>query len=255
MAVGTQTKKITIDHKRCIGCRMCEQVCVFSREREFNPRRARIRVLINEREGIYAPLICNQCKTCISVCNRDALSWDEKVGVVRVDAEDGGGSGMVINGMGYILTCNHVVENVESVRISLVEGEQYEGRIIERDKARDLAIVKIAIGGSKLRVVTLGNSNKLESGEEVVVVGYPLGSEIAAPSKGIFSAFVEIDGVNYIQTDAAVNPGNSGSPLINLEGEVVGMVSWKIGHELVEGMGFAVPINDVKPFIDKQTQE
>jgi len=96
MAIGERTGKISIDYKKCIGCRMCELVCVFSRDREFNPRRARIRVLINEREGIYAPLICTQCKECLSVCNRDALSWDEKVGVVRVDAKKCNGCGLCI---------------------------------------------------------------------------------------------------------------------------------------------------------------
>ena len=96
MAVGTRTGKITINHKECTGCRMCEQVCAFSRYREFNPRRARIKVLIDEREGIYAPLLCNQCKECISVCSRDALSWDEKVGVIRVDAEKCNSCGLCI---------------------------------------------------------------------------------------------------------------------------------------------------------------
>ena len=78
---------ISIHAKTCSGCRMCEQVCVFRHEREFNPRRARIKVLINEREGVNAPLLCRQCKTCISACRRGALSWDETIGVVRVDAE------------------------------------------------------------------------------------------------------------------------------------------------------------------------
>ena len=95
VAVG-RSPKISVDHKKCSGCRMCEQICVFFHEREFNPRRARIKILSREKEGIYAPLICNQCKNCISVCNRDALSWDEKVGVVRVDAEKCNGCGLCI---------------------------------------------------------------------------------------------------------------------------------------------------------------
>ncbi|MFC1869136.1 4Fe-4S dicluster domain-containing protein [Thermodesulfobacteriota bacterium] len=88
---------ISIHAKTCSGCRMCEQVCVFFHEREFNPRRARIKVLIYEKEGINAPLLCSQCKTCISSCNRDALVWDEKVGVVRVDAEKCNGCGICID--------------------------------------------------------------------------------------------------------------------------------------------------------------
>ena len=96
MAVGERIGKISIDYQKCTGCRMCEQACVFSREREFNPRRARIKILTNEREGIYSPLLCNQCKECLSTCNRNALSWDEKVGVVRVDAEKCNGCGLCI---------------------------------------------------------------------------------------------------------------------------------------------------------------
>ena len=96
MVVGQHTGKISIDYKKCIGCRECEQACVFFREHEFNPRRARIRVLINEREGVYAPLLCNQCKECLSACNRDALSWDEKLGVVRVDVDKCNGCGLCI---------------------------------------------------------------------------------------------------------------------------------------------------------------
>ena len=87
MALAGKASGISINAKTCSGCRLCEQVCVFFHEREFNPRRARIKVLINEKEGVNAPLLCSQCKACLSTCNRDALSWDDEVGVVRVDAE------------------------------------------------------------------------------------------------------------------------------------------------------------------------
>ena len=97
MVVARQISKINIDHKRCTGCRMCEQVCVLSREHEFNPRRARIKILMRERDGIYTPLLCNQCRECLSACNRDALSWDEKLGVVRVDAERCNGCALCID--------------------------------------------------------------------------------------------------------------------------------------------------------------
>lgn len=97
MATAGRVIGISINAKTCSGCRMCEQVCVFAHEREFNPRRARIKVLIREKEGVNAPLLCNQCKTCISACNRNALAWDEKVGVVRVDAEKCNGCGICID--------------------------------------------------------------------------------------------------------------------------------------------------------------
>jgi len=170
--------------------------------------------------------------------------------VVRIETNDAIGSGMVIDKSGYIFTCNHVVEDVESATITFISGEQYGGSVIDRDELRDLAILKIIGGEVGVPVVTLGNSDKLEVGGDVIGVGYALGWEgKTTVSKGIISAFRNDEGVDYIQTDAAINPGNSGGPLINLEGEVVGIVSAKIVHEAVEGMSFAIAVNEAKPFI------
>ena len=96
METAETVPRIQIDHKRCSGCRMCEQVCVFFREREFNPRRARIRILMDEKEGVFAPLLCNQCRKCLTSCQRDALAWDEAAGVVRVDAGKCNGCGLCL---------------------------------------------------------------------------------------------------------------------------------------------------------------
>ncbi len=97
MATGNGTLRMNVDHKKCSGCRVCEQICTFSHEQEFNPKRARIRILIREKEGINAPLLCIQCKKCIAACKRDALSWDEKPGVVRVNAEKCNGCGLCMD--------------------------------------------------------------------------------------------------------------------------------------------------------------
>lgn len=170
--------------------------------------------------------------------------------VVRIETNDAIGSGMVIDESGYILTCNHVVEDVESATIMFMCGERYQGGVIGRDELADLAILKIIGGEIHVPIVTLGNSDKLEVGGDVIGMGYALGWEgKATVSKGIISAFRNDEGVDYIQTDAAINPGNSGGPLINLEGEVVGVVSAKIVHEAVEGMSFAIAVNEAKPFI------
>ncbi|MDH5781977.1 MAG: S1C family serine protease, partial [Dehalococcoidia bacterium] len=91
--------------------------------------------------------------------------------IVRIETEDTIGSGMIIDKLGYMLTCNHVVEDVWSATITLMSGEQYEGSVIARDKLRDLAIIKTAAGWFDFPVVTLGNSDKLESGEEVIAIG------------------------------------------------------------------------------------
>lgn len=97
MSTSVQVQKMSVDPKKCSGCRICEQVCVFFHEGEFNPRRARIKILRKEREGIYAPLICNQCKKCIPVCPSEALSWDEKFCVIRVDGNRCTGCGQCID--------------------------------------------------------------------------------------------------------------------------------------------------------------
>jgi len=170
--------------------------------------------------------------------------------VVMVEVEDSMGSGIIIDKSGYILTSNHIVEDVQSAIVILKEGGQFPGEVIGRDELRDLAIIKISASGFDFPVVTLGNSDKLENGEEIIAIGYSLGLEGGATiSKGIISAFRYSDGVRFIQTDAAINPGNSGGPLINLNGDVVGIVTFKFVGEGVEGMGFAIAINDAKPFI------
>jgi S1-C subfamily serine protease len=170
--------------------------------------------------------------------------------VVMVEVEEDIGSGMIIDESGYILTNNHVVEGVQSAIVTLKEGGQFPSEVIGRDELRDLAIIKISASGFKFPSVVLGNSDKIETGEEVIAVGYSLGlGDSTTISKGIISAFRYSDSVRYIQTDAAINPGNSGGPLINLNGEVVGIVTFKFVGEGVEGMGFAIAINDVKPFI------
>ena len=87
---------IRINARTCSGCRMCEQVCVFFHAQEFNPRRSRIKVQIIEKEGVNAPLLCIQCRKCLDKCKREALSWDENIGVVRVDIEKCNGCGLCI---------------------------------------------------------------------------------------------------------------------------------------------------------------
>jgi len=173
-----------------------------------------------------------------------------KPAVVMVEVEDSMGSGMIIDKSGYILTSNHIVEDVQSAIVILKEGGQFPGEVIGRDELRDLAIIKISASEFDFPVVTLGNSDKLENGEEIIAIGYSLGLEGGATiSKGIISAFRYSDGMRYIQTDAAINPGNSGGPLINLNAETIGIVTFKFVGEGVEGMGFAIAINDAKPFI------
>lgn len=195
-----------------------------------------------------------QVVTSHTTTEEDVASAAAKVepAVVRVETTYSIGSGMVIDKSGYVLTCNHVVEDIQSATIMFMSGEQYEGTVVGRDAPGDLAIIKITASRLDLSIVTLGNSAKLEVGEDVIAIGYSLGLEGKATiSKGIISAFRTGDGLRYIQTDASINPGNSGGPLVNFKGEVIGIATAKVVHEAVEGMGFAIAINDAKPFITK----
>jgi len=169
--------------------------------------------------------------------------------VVRIDAADITGSGLIIRRTGYILTAEHIVNGTSSVKITLLNGEKYDGTVISRYVIVDLAIVKIISTRTDFPEAILGTSEDLKVGEEVAAVGFPYLSSLGSPATfttGIISAIRTVDAVEYIQTDAAVNPGNSGGPLINLKGEVIGLISWGLYGWAIQGLNFAVPIDEAK---------
>ena len=161
------------------------------------------------------------------------------------------GTGFFITEDGYILTNHHVVEGASSVEVTLYSGESYDAKVIGSDKDYDIAVLKIDVTGAA--PVVLGNSSKLAIGESVAAVGNPLGELTFSMSTGVVSCVnraINVDGTpfNMIQVDCSINPGNSGGPLFNSYGEVVGIVSAKYSsysNTTVEGIGFAIPINDV----------
>lgn len=170
---------------------------------------------------------------------------------------EGIGSGFIINEEGYILTNYHVIEGATEVSVTLSDKTEVKASIINYDQEQDVAMIKI-IGDIEVPgVVELGDSDVLQTGEEVLAIGTPLSKDLADTlTNGIVSAVnrnVETDtGVtlNLIQTNAAINPGNSGGPLINTRGEVIGINTMKMMSEDVEGLGFAIPINDIKGKIE-----
>jgi len=171
--------------------------------------------------------------------------------IVRLQTDDYVGTGMIVDNTGYVLTCRHLTEGVESVTVILYDGREYEATVVSQDEQKDLAIVRVNATGIDFPTVTLGDSGELEIGQEIIVIGYSLGLEGETTiSKGIVSAFRNDEGVDYIQTDAAVNLGCSGGPLLDLKGDAVGIVTFKLAGEAVEGMGFAVAINNAKVFIN-----
>ena len=167
---------------------------------------------------------------------------------------DGIGSGFIINEEGYILTNYHVIKGAKEVTVTLSDGNEAKAKVVNYDENRDIAMLKISDDSVKVPAVAeLGDSDALKPGEEVIAIGTPLSKEFnQTVTKGIVSAVnrnVETSSgqqVNLIQTDAAINPGNSGGPLVNTKGEVVGINNMKIASDSVEGIGFSIPINEVK---------
>jgi serine protease Do len=166
--------------------------------------------------------------------------------------QQGVGSGMIINEDGYVLTNYHVVQGAQEVKIVLSDGKEVNAKLINYDAEYDVAIVKITDKIQVPGIVELGDSSVLQVGESVVAIGNPLGKEfLGTVTTGIVSALdrqIDIRNreVTYIQTDAAINNGNSGGPLINSRGQVIGINTAKIKDSGVEGLGFAIPIDVIK---------
>jgi len=155
------------------------------------------------------------------------------------------GSGFLIRQDGYLITNEHVVADADLIQVKLADGRRFVGRLVGKDERVDLALVKIEATG--LPVAPLGDSNRLRVGEFVLALGHPFGLEQTV-SLGIVSRKgaplqVATPGFDFIQTDAAVNPGNSGGPLVNMAGEVVGINSMAARNGTI---GFAIPVNIVK---------
>ena len=165
------------------------------------------------------------------------------------------GSGFIISEDGYIVTNYHVISGASSVKVTLYNGNTYDATVIGGDSDYDVAVLKINAAG--LTPVTLGNSADVNVGDSVLAIGNPLGELTFSMSGGYVSSCnraINVDGTpfNMIQVDCSINPGNSGGPLMNLYGEVVGIVSAKYStysSTTVEGLGFAIPIDDVKSII------
>lgn len=209
-----------------------------------------------------------------------------KVSYSRFYSQDveGIGSGFIINEDGNVLTNYHVIElaltvngGTNKVTVSMSDGQEVEADIVNYDKDRDIAMLKLAEGTKVPGVAELGDSDALYVGQEVIAIGTPLGTNFAQTcTKGIVSGVnrsldESTDGsavqsesessYEYIQTDTAINSGNSGGPLINSEGQVIGINTAKLSNSTsssnasIEGMGFAIPINDAKDRIESLSKK
>jgi len=183
--------------------------------------------------------------------------------------ESGTGSGVIFSkrdGKALIITNYHVIKGANDVEVSLVNGDRVKGHIIGSDPLTDLSVLEIPAEGVG-KIAEFGDSSNLQVGEPAIAIGNPLGLDFSRTvTQGIISSLdrsmpidVNEDGqpdwqLDVIQTDAAINPGNSGGALINMAGQVIGINSLKISQAGIEGIGFAIPINDVKPIIENLIQ-
>ena len=159
----------------------------------------------------------------------------------------GAGSGVIISADGYIITNQHVINGASKITVRLSGGTTYEATVVGADTQGDVAVIKIDAEG--LPAATIGNSANLVVGQEVVAIGNPLGELGGTVTNGIISALgreVHVDGqrMTLLQTNAAINPGNSGGGLFNMQGELVALVNAKSAGTSIEGLGFAIPINE-----------
>ena len=175
----------------------------------------------------------------------------------------GYGSGFVYKkegNYGYILTNNHVVEDASSIKLTLSNGEEVEAEVLGTDSYMDIAVLRMD-GDAVLQVAQIGDSTEAKLGDTIFTVGTPVSTEYAGTvTKGIISGenreiTITDNGTSYmmeaIQIDASINPGNSGGPLVNINGEVIGVNSVKLVESSIEGMGFAIPIEVAMAQIDK----
>ncbi|MEX0719450.1 MAG: Do family serine endopeptidase [Balneolaceae bacterium] len=181
-------------------------------------------------------------------------------GDTREFVRRGLGSGVIVSEEGYILTNNHVIEDVDQIKVILFNGDEVDAELIGTDRGTDIAVLKVDV--NNIPTVTIGQSESLKVGSFVLAIGSPLSADLAhTVSFGIVSAKGRsLDRLStfgdYIQTDAAINPGNSGGALIDMNGELVGInsaIASRSGGN--EGIGFAIPIDLAKRIMDDLVNE
>ncbi|NMK82353.1 S1C family serine protease [Staphylococcus capitis] len=202
----------------------------------------------------------NSVKSVVTVQNN--VSNNTTIPKSKSGSDNEIGSGVVYKKVGdsiYILTNAHVVGDKDKQKVTYNNNKSVEGKLVGKDKWSDIAVVKAKLSDESMKPITLGDSNNLVLGESILVVGNPLGVDFkGSVSKGIISGLdrhvpVDIDKDNSydvlmkaFQVDAPVNPGNSGGAVVDKDGRLIGIISLKIDMENVEGMAFAIPINDVR---------
>ena len=234
--------------------------------------------LSNKGAGDVSEVVANVKNAVVSVINKQSLNQNNLFGSYgqgrrqNQKTEDSDlttaseGSGVIYkveNGYAYIVTNNHVISGSQELEVLMADGTREKAELIGADKWTDLAVLKIK-ADKVTTVAEFANSDEVKAGQTAIAIGSPLGTEFATSvTQGIVSAKdrsvpTDVDGdgkqdwvVTAIQTDAAINPGNSGGALVNAAGQVIGINSMKISKSSVEGIGFAIPSNEVVSIINQ----
>ena len=206
------------------------------------------------KELLTIPQIVDKVKPAILAIYTDVVVADQFGGLSQNTVS---GSGFIITADGYAVTNAHVIENARSIHVSLEDGRSYEAKLVGSDEYADVAVLKME--ATDLPYVSLGDSSKLLIGELAIAIGNPTGRLSGTVTSGIISALdreLSQSPIALIQTDAALNPGNSGGALINAYGEVIGINQLKImssgsgSTDQIQGISFAIPVNAAKPIIE-----
>lgn len=209
--------------------------------------------ILKKNDKVGKPIIIPKEKPPIEPVKSNQIISGEEISakispaVVLIKVADGSsGSGMIIEREGIVLTNAHIVEGISSVTIKLADKRAFPASVIGRDEIIDLAVLRVLGGDARFPIVTLGDSDSLKGGAKLYAFGYPLGLPNLVQTGGVFSARQEIDNINYIQTDAPIHGGSSGGPLVNDQGQVIGIntLAAKIKGDIGGvGLGFALPVN------------
>lgn len=197
----------------------------------------------------------------VSITNMSVQEVQSFFGGTQMQESQSSGSGIIIGKNDaelLVVTNNHVIENSTSLTVSFIDNESVEGVVKGTDASRDVAVVAVPLNKiksdtlEKISIATVGDSSKLNVGEPAIAIGNALGYGQSVTTGIVSATERELEGFKgkLIQTDAAINPGNSGGALLNANGEVIGINTVKINAEAVEGIGYAIPLSDIKDLLE-----
>lgn len=214
---------------------------------------------VSSNETPFTKIVAKTEKSVVEI-NTETAMYSQWSGQYIVE---GAGSGVIISrdsknpNKYYVVTNNHVIDSAETITVRLYNGLEFDAQLIATDVLTDVALLSLNVTEDtpELEIAVMAHSNdKLYNGQEIYVIGNPLGELGGSVSKGIISKTarnITIDGIKMelMQIDAAVNPGNSGGALFDMDGKLIGIVNAKYSDEGIEGLGFAIPINTVKSVV------